>query len=122
MPVLWPQAREEVKVETAQTDDAEIIIVAYGTVARIAKTAIEVLRRKGVKVGLIRPISVFPFPSEVFRELADRRFLVVEMSFGQMLEDVQLSLGGDASVHFYGRTGVVPSYDEVIVEAENLAK
>ncbi len=114
--------KEEVQVETYHTDDAEIIIAAYGTVARIAKTAIEVLRNKGLKVGLIRPITVFPFPCKIFEELADRRFLVVEMSFGQMLEDVQLSLGRKASVHFYGRTGVVPSYDEIIVEVEKLVK
>jgi 2-oxoglutarate ferredoxin oxidoreductase subunit alpha len=114
--------KEEAQVETYHTDDAEIIITAYGTVARIAKTAIEVLRNKGLKVGLIRPITVFPFPCKVFEELADRRFLVVEMSFGQMLEDVQLSLGRKASVHFYGRTGVVPSYDEIIVEVEKLVK
>ncbi len=113
--------RDEVQVETAQTDDAEIIIAAYGTIARIAKTAIEVLRGKGLKVGLVRPITVFPFPSKTFEEFADRRFLVVEMNFGQMLEDVKLSLGGRTSVHFYGRTGVVPNYDEIIIEVEKLA-
>ena len=113
--------KEEVQVETTQTDDAEIIIAAYGTVARIAKTAIEILRGKGLKVGLIRPITVFPFPSRTFEEFADRQFLVVEMNFGQMLEDVQLSLRGKTPVHFYGRTGVVPNYDEIILEVEKLA-
>jgi 2-oxoglutarate ferredoxin oxidoreductase subunit alpha len=113
--------KEEVQVETTQTDDAEIIIAAYGTVARIAKTAIEVLRGKGLKIGMIRPITVFPFPSKTFEKFADRRFLVVEMNFGQMLEDVKLSLNGKTPVHFYGRTGVVPNYDEIILEVKKLA-
>ncbi len=115
----------EVRVETYQTDDAEVIIAAYGTVARIAKTAIRVLREKGVKVGMVRPITVFPFPYDTFRKMADRvgKFLVVEMSLGQMVEDVRLGLCGEANIRFYGRTGgMVPSYDEIVAETEKFVK
>jgi len=117
--------RNEIRVETYQTDDAEVIIAAYGTVARIAKTAIDVLREKGIKVGMVRPITVFPFPYKTFEKIADKvdKFLVVEMSMGQMVEDVKLGLCGKAQVRFYGRTGgMVPSYDEIIAETEKLIK
>lgn len=117
--------KDEVRVATYQTDDAEVIIAAYGTVARIAKTAIKVLRDRGIKVGMIRPITVFPFPFETFQKLADkvRKFLVVEMSLGQMVEDVRLGICGKAQIRFYGRTGgVVPSYDDIVVETEKLVK
>jgi 2-oxoglutarate ferredoxin oxidoreductase subunit alpha len=117
--------KNEVRVETHLTDDAEIIIAAYGTVARIAKTAIKDLRERGVRVGMIRPVTVFPFPYETFEKMAERvsEFLVVEMSFGQMVEDVRLGVCGKGKVHFYGRTGgMVPSYDEIITETEKLVK
>lgn len=117
--------RDEVRVETYLTDDAEVAIVAYGTVARIAKTAIKVLRERGIKAGLVRPITVFPFPYEALEKMAKRvrKFLVVEMSLGQMVEDVKLALCGRAEVRFYGRTGgMVPSYDEIVTETEKLLK
>ncbi|UCE97067.1 MAG: 3-methyl-2-oxobutanoate dehydrogenase subunit VorB [Candidatus Bathyarchaeota archaeon] len=117
--------KDEVRVENYQTDDAEVIIAAYGTVARICKTAIKVLRDKGIKAGMIRPITVFPFPYNDFEKLADkmRKFLVVEMSLGQMIEDVKLGLCGKAQISFYGRTGgMVPSYDEIVTETEKLVK
>lgn len=117
--------KNEVRVETYLTDDAEIIIAAYGTVARIAKTAIKILRERGIKVGLVRPITVFPFPYETFRKFAEKagRFLVVEMSLGQMVEDIKLGVCGKASIRFYGRTGgMVPTYDEIVKETETLAK
>ena len=113
--------KNEVRVETFLVDDAEIIIAAYGTVARIAKTAIKVLRGKGIKVGMVRPIAVFPFPYETFAKIAKKtqKFLVIEMSLGQMVEDVMLGLHGKGCVRFYGRTGgMVPSYDEIIIETE----
>jgi 2-oxoglutarate ferredoxin oxidoreductase subunit alpha len=118
-------ARDEVRVETYLTDDAEVVIVAYGTVARIAKTAIKNLRGKGVRVGMVRPITVFPFPYETLDKMADRvgKFLVVEMSLGQMVEDVKLGVCGKAKVQFYGRTGgMVPSYDEIVSQTEKLVK
>jgi 2-oxoglutarate ferredoxin oxidoreductase subunit alpha len=117
--------KTEVRVETYQTDDAEVIIAAYGTVARIAKTAIKVLREEGIKTGLVRPITVFPFPYETFGIIAHnvKKFLVVEMSFGQMLEDVKLGVCGKAQIEFYGRTGgMVPSYEEIVNETEKLVK
>ncbi len=117
--------KNEARVETYLTDDAEVVIAAYGTVARIAKTAIKNLREKGVKVGMIRPITAFPFPYETFHKMAEGidEFLVVEMSLGQMVEDVKLGVCDKAHVHFYGRTGgMVPSYDEIIFQTEKLVK
>jgi len=115
----------EVRFESYMTEDAEIVIAAYGTVARIAKTAIKILRVKGLKVGLLRPISLYPFPYQAFAQIAERvkSFLVVEMSMGQMLEDVKLALCGKSQPHFYGRVGgIVPSYDEIVGEVEKIAK
>ena len=117
--------KNEVRVENYLTDDAEVIIAAYGTVARIAKTAIKTLREKGLKVGMIRPITVFPFPYEAFEKAAEEvdKFLVVEMSLGQMVEDVKLGICGKAKARFYGRTGgMVPSYDEIVTQTEKLFK
>ncbi len=115
----------EVRVETYRVEDADVIIAAYGTVARIAKTAIEVLREKGYNVGMVRPITVFPFPYSAFEKLADnnRKFLAIEMSLGQMIEDVRLGVCGKASVAFYGRTGgMVPTYDEIVYQTQRLIK
>jgi 2-oxoglutarate ferredoxin oxidoreductase subunit alpha len=117
--------KNEVRVDCFLTDDADMIIVAYGTVARIAKTAIKVLRGKGFKVGMVRPITVFPFPYETLRRITERvnKVLVVEMSLGQMIEDVKLGICGRIPIHFYGRTGgIVPSYDEIITEIKKLMK
>ena len=122
---ILQMVRDEVRVETYLTDDAEVVIVAYGTVARIAKTAIKNLREKGVRVGMVRPITVFPFPYETLDKVAERvrKFLVVEMSLGQMVEDVKLGVCGKAQVQFYGRTGgMVPSYDEIVARTEKLVK
>jgi len=115
----------EVHVETYLTEDAEIIIAAYGTVARITKTAIKNLREKGIRVGLVRPITLFPFPYETFSKISERvdNILVVEMSLGQMVEDVKLGVCGKAKVHFYGRVGgMVPTYDEIAAEVEKIMK
>jgi len=96
-------------VETIKTEDAELIIVAYGITARIAKAAIEKARKQGLKVGLIRPIAVWPFPSETISKAAEKtkKFLTVEMSNGQMIEDVKLSLFGKSGieVEFFGYGG-----------------
>jgi len=115
----------EVRVETYKVEDADVIIAAYGTVARIAKTAIEVLREKGYKVGMVRPITVFPFPYSTFEKLAggNCRFLAIEMSLGQMIDDVKLGVCGKAPVAFYGRTGgMVPTYDEIVYQTQQLFK
>ena len=105
-------SEREVRYEKFKTEDADLILVAYGTAARIAKGAIKRSREMGLKVGLIRPITLWPFPSEAIKELAGsvERFLVFEMNTGQMLEDVNMALCGRGSVHFYGRPGgVVPT-------------
>jgi 2-oxoglutarate ferredoxin oxidoreductase subunit alpha len=94
----------------------QLLTVAYGTMARICQTAIEDLKTEGIEVGLLRPISLFPFPVEPIRELAERagRVLTVEMSMGQMVEDVQAAVGRGLEVQFFGRCGGnVPSPDEV---------
>lgn len=97
----------EIMYETHLIDDAEIVIVAYGTSARVGKGAMNQLRKEGIKAGMIRPITLFPFPEKIISDTADRikKFLVVEMSLGQMVEDVRLSVNGKAEVGFYGRTG-----------------
>lgn len=105
--------------ETYQTEDAEYVLVAYGTSARIAKGVVNALRENGVKAGLVRPITLWPFPSKVFTPLNERvkGYLVVEMSAGQMIEDVRLSTGGKVPVAFYHRQGgIVPQHDEILEE------
>jgi len=117
--------KNEIRFESYMTDDAEIIIAAYGTVARIAKTAIKILREEGIKVGLLRPISLYPFPSQAFAEAAGKvkNILVVEMSLGQMLQDVKLATCGRTNVHFYGRVGgLVPSFDEIVAQVQKIVK
>lgn len=117
-------AAEEVRYETHLCDDAELVVVAYGTSARIAKQAVNDLRKTGVKAGLYRPITCWPFPSQGLHDLAARgvkKFLTVEMSTGQMVEDVQLAVRGQADVRFYGRTGgIVPTPREIAVEIEKV--
>jgi len=99
--------KNEVRWEEVGVDDAEIVMVAYGTSARVCKEAAREARKAGLKVGLVRPITLWPFPAKPIREAAARgaRFLVVEMSAGQMIDDVRLSLERPAEVHFMGRTG-----------------
>lgn len=102
--------------------DAEIILVAYGTMARIAKGAISKLRGAGKKIGLLRPISLWPFPQEPFN-LKNRKlkYLVVEMSYGQMLEDVRLAVAGRHPVEFLGRAGGgVPSEEQIIARVNKI--
>jgi 2-oxoglutarate/2-oxoacid ferredoxin oxidoreductase subunit alpha len=102
----------EVRYETFLIDDADMVIVAYGTSARIARGAIKRLRQENLRVGLIRPITLWPFPSKIIQETANKiaEFFVFEMSTGQMIEDVRLALEGRGRVHFYGRPGgVIPT-------------
>ena len=122
---LREAVKNEVRFESFMTDDADIVIAAYGTVARIAKTAIKILREKGFKVGLLRPISLYPFPYQPFSQMTERvkSFLVIEMSMGQMIEDVRLAVCGKSKIHFYGRVGgMVPSYEEIVGEVEKIAE
>ncbi len=122
---LSEAVKNEVRFESYMTEDAEIIIAAYGTVARIAKTAIRILRDEGIKAGLLRPVSLYPFPAQAFAKAAEKvkNILVVEMSLGQMLEDVKLAVCDRTNVHFYSRVGgMVPSYDEIVAQVEKIVK
>jgi 2-oxoglutarate/2-oxoacid ferredoxin oxidoreductase subunit alpha len=106
----------EVKFEEYRTEDAETIIVSFGIVSRIAKGVVNKLRSRGVKVGLFRPITLWPFPKTRLKKLASegRRFLVVELNTGQMLEDVKLAVGGSVPVDFLGKWGgIVPTEAEI---------
>ncbi len=115
--------REETRFETFFADDAEVLLTAYGSTARIAKSAVLALREKGVKAGLFRPVTLWPFPQEALRQAAAAAeyVLCVEMSMGQMVEDVRLAVNGAKPVHFYGRTGgVVPSPAEIIEQVTRI--
>lgn len=106
----------EVRFEEYLTEDAEKVIVAFGIVARIAKGVVNKLRAKGVKVGLIRPITLWPFPKVPLRKLASegKQFLVVELNTGQMFQDVKLAVGGGVTVDFFGKWGgIVPTEAEI---------
>jgi pyruvate/2-oxoacid:ferredoxin oxidoreductase alpha subunit len=108
--------REEVRYEEYQTGDAEIVLMGYGITARILKAAVEQLRGIGLAVGLLRPITLYPFPVEAVQRLAQsaKLFGVVELSTGQMVDDVRLALNGARPVEFYGRAGGnVPAAEEV---------
>lgn len=101
--------KNETRYEEYLCDDAEIILCAYGTVSRIARTAVNKLRAEGMKVGLFRPITVYPFPEEAIGKLSEhnclKKFLVTELSEGQMIEDVKLAVNGRKPVEFFGRNG-----------------
>lgn len=117
--------QNETMWENYLTEDADYITIAYGATARVTKSAVNEARKNGIKVGMIRPITLWPFPTEALREAASqiKRFLVVEMSMGQMLEDVQLAANGKCPVEFYGRTGgMIPSPKEIFEKLQQLAK
>jgi 2-oxoisovalerate ferredoxin oxidoreductase alpha subunit len=108
--------QEEPRWELYNTDDAEILLVGYGITSRILRSAVELARAEGQRVGLFRPITVWPFPSEALVKAASRvrKVLVVELSNGQMVDDVRLSLNGKVPIEFYGRAGGnVPSVEEI---------
>lgn len=114
---------KEVRVQCENTEDAQLVLVAYGTTARICRSAIRIARKNGIKVGLVRPITVWPYPTKVIRELANtaKAFLTVEMSLGQMVDDVRLAVNGKRPVEFYGRTGgVVPTVEEILQEINKM--
>jgi len=115
--------QNEVRVETFNCENAEIIVTAYGTVARIIKNVIKMAEKEGIKVGLIRPITLWPFPTAAFEQYAEtpKAFLSVELSAGQMVEDVRLAVNGKRPVHFYGRMGgMVPSQKEILDEIKKI--
>ncbi len=100
-------AERELMVEEYMVEDADVIFVAYGTTARICRSVVHQTRKQGMKTGLIRPITVWPFPTETIAGHAEKtkHFFVVEMSLGQMIEDVRLAILGNAKIHFHGRPG-----------------
>ena len=115
---------KETKYEEYLTEDADFVIAAYGITSRIAQTAINTLRKEGIKVGMIRPITLWPFPVAPFQKVAKtaKRVLCVEMSMGQMIEDVKLALECKIPVDFYGRTGgVVPTPPEIVAKIKEMA-
>jgi len=106
----------EPRWEVYDTDDADILLVGYGITSRVLRSAVEEGRSQGLRVGLFRPITLWPFPSEALLKVAAhvQRVLVVELSNGQMVEDVRLALNGKVPVDFHGRTGGnVPSVEEI---------
>lgn len=114
--------KNEVRYEEIMTEDAEYLIVAYGLSARISHKVVLLARERGIKIGLLRPITLWPFPSEVLLKLADKvkGMMVVELNAGQMIEDVRLAVNGKVKVGHYGRMGgIIPSPEEV---EENLEK
>ncbi len=121
----YEKMQKEEEYELVNMDNPELVIVAYGTVARVVKTTIQKAKKEGINIGLIRPITLFPFPGDIIHKTADRvkKMLVTEMSLGQMIEDVKLAVNGKAKVSFYGRTGgVVISPSEILEEAKKLLK
>jgi len=115
--------RREARMEAYRCEDAEVIITAFGTVARIVKNAIDDAAAEGIKVGLIRPISVWPFPTEELRGYIGipKAFLSVELNAGQMVEDVRLAINGEKPVHFYGRTGgMAPTQAEIVGKVKEI--
>src|SRR5580765_516763 len=115
----YKQAQQEARWELYDTQDADILLVGYGITSRILRSAVEAARAEGQRVGLFRPISLWPFPSEALRKAAAEihQVVVVELSNGQMVEDVRLALNGSVPVEFYGRTGGnVPSVEEIQTE------
>jgi 2-oxoglutarate/2-oxoacid ferredoxin oxidoreductase subunit alpha len=115
--------KKETRYKSHNLEDSRLILVAFGTASRACLKAMQDLRARGKKIGLIRPITLWPFPQEVINQTASKKvkFLVVEMNMGQMVEDVKLATEGKAEVHFYGRTGgEIPSEKEIKDKIETL--
>lgn len=113
----------EVRFEEINTDDAEFLFVAYGLSARICQKAMDLAREKGIKVGLLRPITLYPYPYKRLEELASqvKLMLTVELNSGQMIEDVKLGVNGKVPVHYYGRMGgMVPTPEDIVHHLETL--
>ena len=108
---------KEVRYETMQMEDADYMIVAFGSAARLAEKAIEIAREEGIKVGLFRPITLWPFPEKQIAEMARKTngVLVVEINAGQMVDDVRLAVNGEERVEHFGRLGgIVPEPEEIV--------
>jgi 2-oxoglutarate/2-oxoacid ferredoxin oxidoreductase subunit alpha len=122
----WQEVQEnEIRYKEYFLEDAEIIVIGFGTAGRVALSAVRAAREKGIKVGLFRPVTVAPYPYARVAELAAqaKTLLVVEMNAGQMLEDVRLAVNGRTPIEFYGRLGgVVPFPDEILAEIQRVAR
>jgi len=115
--------QNEQRSESAWTDDADYVVVAFGIASRIVLNAVRLAREEGLRVGLFRPVTLFPFPEEAMRTLSERvkRILVVEMNLGQMVDDVRASVVCDATVAFHGRpAGGIPSAEEIVAKLKEL--
>ncbi len=115
----------EQRAEEYLVEDAEIVLVAFGATARIARSAVNKAREKGIKAGLIRPITLWPFPTDVIERSVEnaKAFLTVEMNMGQMVDDVRLVVGGRRPVEFFGRTGgIIPTPMETLAAIERVAE
>ncbi|MFH2141811.1 MAG: 3-methyl-2-oxobutanoate dehydrogenase subunit beta, partial [Bacteroidota bacterium] len=113
----YAKMEEDVLFEKIKCDDAEYIYVAFGSSSRICQKAVDIARAEGIKVGLLRPITLYPFPSKVIKELAGKvkGILSIEMNAGQMVEDIRLAVEGKTKVEFYGRMGgIIPTPSEVV--------
>lgn len=110
--------KNEVRVEEFNMENAEIVLTAYGTTSRVAKNAIELLEAEGIKAGLIRPITLWPFPEQAFRDIpaTAKAILTVEMSMGQMIDDVKIANEGRLPIYFYGRSGGMCPEPQAIVD------
>jgi 2-oxoglutarate/2-oxoacid ferredoxin oxidoreductase subunit alpha len=121
----YSQIQKEVRFEEIHTADADIILVAFGLTSRICEKTVDLAREKGFKVGLLRPITLYPFPTVAIAALtkSTKGFLTVEMNAGQMVEDVRLAVNGKRPVEFYGRMGgMIPSPEEVLARVEVMIK
>ena len=115
--------KEEIRFESFETEDSRLTVVAFGSVARIARTSVDLARKEGMNVGLFRPVTLFPFPESEIHALSRRvkSFLTVELNTGQMVEDVRLSVQRDSEVHFYGRPpGSLPTPEEILGEIKKV--
>ncbi|HUC30689.1 MAG TPA: 3-methyl-2-oxobutanoate dehydrogenase subunit beta, partial [Candidatus Acidoferrum sp.] len=122
MEAKYIRAQEtEARCEQYRTEDADLIVVGYGIVSRVLRSAVDEARERGIRVGLFRPITLWPFPSNELRTaaLGAEQLLVVELSNGQMLEDVRLAVNGKRRIEFYGRVGGnVPTVEELLAKIE----
>lgn len=111
----------EERWENYMTEDADIVVVAFGSMSRIALSAVKMAREEGIRVGLVRPISLWPYPKKAFAGLDGKKFLVTELNAGQMVEDVKLTVSNKDDVHFYGRLGgKVPTPVEILEQIRKL--
>jgi len=121
----YQRMAKEARCELYRTEGAELVLVAFGSLARILKTTVDLLRDKGKPVGLLRPITLYPFPNQAVAQLAQKvgRLMVIELNTGQMVEDVRLAADCQGKVDFYGRPpGSIPTPNELVQEVEKILR